>query len=27
MFSVSTIELDWLAQELSEWLGLPITKE
>ncbi|MBD2296607.1 serine/threonine protein kinase [Anabaena sphaerica FACHB-251] len=27
MFSVSTIELDWLAQELSDWLGLPITKE
>lgn len=27
MFSVSTLELDWLAQELSDWLGLPITKE
>lgn len=27
MFSVSPIELDWLAQELSDWLGLPITKE
>jgi serine/threonine protein kinase len=27
MFSVSSIELDWLAQELSEWLGLPITRE
>jgi serine/threonine protein kinase len=26
MFSVSTLELDWLAQELSDWLGLPITK-
>ncbi|TAE58803.1 MAG: serine/threonine protein kinase [Nostocales cyanobacterium] len=24
MFSVSTLELDWLAQELSEWLDLPI---
>ncbi|MEA5578277.1 serine/threonine-protein kinase [Anabaena sp. UHCC 0451] len=27
MFSVSTLELDWLAQELSDWLDLPITKE
>lgn len=27
MFAVSTLELDWLAQELSDWLGLPITKE
>ncbi|WP_413175866.1 serine/threonine protein kinase [Anabaena azotica] len=27
MFSVSTIELDWLANELNDWLGLPITKE
>ncbi|MGM3304755.1 serine/threonine protein kinase [Anabaena sp. WFMT] len=27
IFSVSTLELDWLAQELSDWLGLPITKE
>lgn len=26
MFSISTLELDWIAQELSEWLGLPITK-
>jgi serine/threonine protein kinase len=27
IFPVSTLELDWLAQELSDWLDLPITKE
>lgn len=27
MFSVSLLELDWLAEELSDWLGLPITKD
>jgi serine/threonine protein kinase len=27
MFSISTLELDWLTQELSDWLGLPITRE
>ncbi|WP_353929522.1 serine/threonine-protein kinase [Okeanomitos corallinicola TIOX110] len=27
MFSISTLELDWLAQELSDWLGLPIVQE
>lgn len=27
MFSVSRLELDWLAQELSQWLGLPIVRE
>lgn len=25
--NLSTIELDWLAQELSEWLNLPVTNE
>ena len=25
--NLSTIELDWLAQELSEWLNLPVTRE
>jgi serine/threonine protein kinase len=25
--SISERELDWLSQELSDWLGLPITKE
>ncbi|MDL5052055.1 serine/threonine-protein kinase [Oscillatoria laete-virens NRMC-F 0139] len=24
---LTTAELDWLAQELSDWLGLPITRE
>jgi hypothetical protein len=24
---LTTQELDWLAQELSDWLGLPITRE
>ena len=27
IFSVSAPELDWIAQELSNWLGLPITKD
>ncbi|HLP91384.1 MAG TPA: serine/threonine-protein kinase [Nostocaceae cyanobacterium] len=26
-FPVSTLELDWLAEELSNWLGLPIVRE
>lgn len=26
-FNISTPELDWLAYELSDWLGLPITKD
>ncbi|MBC6431564.1 serine/threonine protein kinase [Nostoc sp. HG1] len=26
-FSVTTPELNWLTHELSDWLGLPITKE
>jgi hypothetical protein len=26
-FPVTPPELDWLAYELSDWLGLPITKE
>ncbi|MEA5619529.1 serine/threonine-protein kinase [Cronbergia sp. UHCC 0137] len=26
LFSVSTLELDWLAEELSNWLELPITR-
>ncbi|NET60179.1 MAG: hypothetical protein F6K47_29760 [Symploca sp. SIO2E6] len=24
---LSEIELDWLANELSDWLGLPVIKE
>ncbi|MBD2729352.1 serine/threonine protein kinase [Nostoc sp. FACHB-892] len=27
IFTVTLLELDWLAHELSEWLGLPITKK
>ena len=26
-FPVTTLELNWLAHELSNWLGLPITRE
>ncbi|MBD2385392.1 serine/threonine protein kinase [Cylindrospermum sp. FACHB-282] len=26
IFSVNTLELDWLAEQISDWLGLPITK-
>ncbi|MEH2203581.1 MAG: serine/threonine-protein kinase [Nostoc sp.] len=27
LFTVTLLELDWLAHELSDWLGLPITKK
>lgn len=27
IFAVNTLELDWLAEEISDWLGLPISKE
>jgi serine/threonine protein kinase len=27
IFTVTLLELDWLAHELSDWLGLPITKK
>ncbi|QLE50208.1 serine/threonine protein kinase [Nostoc sp. C057] len=27
IFTVTLLELDWLAYELSDWLGLPITKK
>ncbi|RUR86092.1 serine/threonine protein kinase [Chlorogloeopsis fritschii PCC 9212] len=27
LFPLSTPELDWLAEEISDWLGLPITRE
>jgi serine/threonine protein kinase len=27
LFPLSTPELDWIAEEISDWLGLPITRE
>jgi hypothetical protein len=26
-FPLTPLELNWLAHELSDWLGLPITRE